>query len=175
METMTRIFGLDAQLIQDTLLTALAIFILFFVLSYLLFDPVREFLAKRKKKISEELREAEESLKTAEEMKAEYSEKIANAEKETLKILDDARNRAKISRNEILDEARAEVSSLKKKANFEIEQEKVHARDEMKNEMVSVAAALAEKAVKGAMTPEISDELIQDTLRQIGEEKWQDQ
>ena len=175
METMTRIFGLDAQLIQDTLLTALAIFILFFVLSYLLFNPVRDYLNKRKKKISDELREAEESLKNAEDMKAEYTEKIVNVEKESLEILDEAREKAKISRNEILNEAREEAAGLRKKAMLEIEQEKVRARDEMKNEMVMVASTLAEKAVKGAMTPEISDELVDDTLRQIGEEKWQDQ
>ena len=33
---MERIFGLDLQLLQDVLLTAVAIFILFFALSYLL-------------------------------------------------------------------------------------------------------------------------------------------
>ena len=174
METMTRIFGLDAQLLQDTFLTALAIFILFFALSYLLFNPVREYLNKRKKKISDELSEAEASLKQAESMKAEYDAKLSNVEKECVDILDDARHKAKISRNEIIDEAMNEAAGLKKKALLEIEQEKVHARDNLKNEMVTVATQLAAKAVSEQMTPEISDALVDETLAQIGEETWAD-
>jgi F-type H+-transporting ATPase subunit b len=172
---MERIFGLDLQLLQDVLLTAVAIFILFFVLSYLLFNPVRDMLEKRKKKISDELSEAEKSLREAEAMKSEYDAKMLSAKEEANAILDDARKKALRSRNEILEDARNDVNRLKERAAQEIEQEKVHARDDLKNEMVDIAALLAEKAVIQKMTPEIQEDLVDETLQEIGEHTWQDQ
>ena len=171
---MERIFGLDLQLLQDVLLTAVAIFILFFVLSYLLFNPVREMLEKRKKKISDELQEAEKSLHEAEAMRVEYDAKMASAKEEANEILDDARKKAIKNRNEILQEARTDANRLKERAKAEIEQEKVHARDDLKNEMVDIAALLAEKAVSGNMNPEIQEQLVNETLQEIGEHTWQD-
>ncbi len=172
---MERIFGLDLQLLQDVVLTAVAIFILFFALSYLLFNPVRDMLEKRKKKISGELEEAKRSLEEAEAMKSEYDAKMVSAKEEANEILDDARKKALRSRNEILEEARNDANRLKERAKAEIEQEKVHARDDLKNEMVDIAALLAEKAVQQNMTPEIQEELVAETLQEIGEHTWQDQ
>ena len=172
---MERIFGLDLQLLQDVLLTAVAIFILFFVLSYLLFNPVREMLEKRKKKISDELQEAEKSLREAEAMKSEYDAKMLSAKEEANGILDDARKKAMKNRGEILLEAREDAQRLRERAAQEIEQEKVHARDDLKNEMVDIAVRLAEKAVSGKMSPEIQEELVSETLDEIGEHTWQDQ
>ena len=172
---MERIFGLDLQLLQDVVLTAVAIFILFFVLSYLLFNPVREMLEKRKKKISDELQEAEKSLQDAEAMKSEYDAKMASAKEEANDILDDARKKAMRNRNEILEEARNDAQKLRERAVAELEQEKVHARDDLKNEMVDIAALLAEKAVSNHMSPEIQEKLVHETLQEIGEHTWQDQ
>ena len=172
---MERIFGLDLQLLQDVVLTAVAIFILFFVLSYLLFNPVREMLEKRKKKISDELQEAEKSLQDAEAMKSEYDAKMASAKEEANDILDDARKKAMRNRNEILEEARNDAQKLRERAVAELEQEKVHARDDLKNEMVDIAALLAEKAVSNHMSPEIQEKLVNETLQEIGEHTWQDQ
>ena len=172
---MERIFGLDLQLLQDVVLTAVAIFILFFALSYLLFNPVREMLEKRKKKISDELSEAESSLHEAEAMKAEYEAKMASAKDDANEILDNARKKAIKNRNEILEDARNDAQKLRERAAAELLQEKVHARDDLKNEMVDIAALLAEKAVSGNMSPEIQEKLVNETLQEIGEHTWQDQ
>ena len=45
-------FGFDPQLLYEMFWTAINIFILFFGLSYLLFNPVRDMLEKRKQKIA---------------------------------------------------------------------------------------------------------------------------
>lgn len=172
---MERLFALDAQLIHDTLWTALAIFLLFFGLSYLLFNPVRAMLEKRKKKISDELTEAEKSLREAERMKAEYDEKIGHAEAESHEILDEARRNAVRSRNEIINEAKEDASRIRAKAAADIEQEKLHARDDMKQEIVTIASKIAEKVVSGGMTAEVEDRLVDETLDEIGKETWQDQ
>ena len=41
---MTRLFNLDFQLLHDTILMAISVFVLFTVMSYNLFEPVRKML-----------------------------------------------------------------------------------------------------------------------------------
>ena len=48
---MERLFNLDLQLLADSVLTMIAVLVLFFLASYLLFNPVRDFLKKRQEKI----------------------------------------------------------------------------------------------------------------------------
>ena len=42
---MTRLFDLDVQLLHDSILLAIAVFALFLLLSYLLFDPAKKLSA----------------------------------------------------------------------------------------------------------------------------------
>ena len=46
-----RLFDLDFQLLADSLLTIIAVFVLFIALSYLLFNPARKFMQDRQNKI----------------------------------------------------------------------------------------------------------------------------
>ena len=55
---MERLFNLDPQLIHDAVLLALAVFVMFTFLSYLLFNPARDFLKKRQDKIKNDLEAA---------------------------------------------------------------------------------------------------------------------
>lgn len=52
------IFGLDPQLLVDSAITILAMFAMFLLLSYLLFNPARDLLKKRQAYIKEQLEEA---------------------------------------------------------------------------------------------------------------------
>lgn len=67
-----RIFGLDAQLLADVCIQLVAIGLLFFLLSYLLFNPARELLAKRRAKVEGDLDDAAKAKADAEEAKKTY-------------------------------------------------------------------------------------------------------
>ena len=49
---MERLFNLDAQLLFDAAVMACSMFVLFTLLSYLLFDPVRKVLEDRRKRVA---------------------------------------------------------------------------------------------------------------------------
>uniref|UniRef100_UPI000A7FA75F ATP synthase F0 subunit B n=1 Tax=Clostridium sp. NkU-1 TaxID=1095009 RepID=UPI000A7FA75F len=49
---MERLLGFDPQLLFTSFITGINIFILFFALSYMLFNPVRKVLEQRKQKIA---------------------------------------------------------------------------------------------------------------------------
>ena len=91
---MERLIGFDAQLLYDMFWTALNIFILFFGMSYLLFNPARDMLERRKQKIAGELADAANDKEAAAAMKAEYEKKLKEVSKEADAILEEARRKA---------------------------------------------------------------------------------
>ena len=73
---MQRIFNLDPQLLQDAIILAVNIFILFLLGSYLLFNPVRNLLKKRQDNVAAEIEAARKSKEEADALKAQYDEKF---------------------------------------------------------------------------------------------------
>ena len=170
---MDRLIGFDFQLLSEAFWTAINIFILFAGLSYLLFNPVRDVLEKRKQKIAEELATAADDMKSANALKEEYEAKLKNVNKEAEDILEAARKKAMNRETEILDEARAEASRIVERANREIELERKKAIDSLKQDVVNIAALMAQKAVGSSIDIKIQNALIDETLKEMGESTWQ--
>ena len=172
-EMTPRMFGLDFQLIFDSGLTIIAVFVLFFVLGHFLFNPARKVLDDRKNRIANDIETAEKDKNDALELKKEYEEKIKDAEKEVAKILSEARQKAVANENKIIAEAREEAQEIIKRANEEAELEKKRVMDEVKQEMVSIASLMASKVVSANIDTNIQDSLIEETLKEIGDATWQ--
>jgi F-type H+-transporting ATPase subunit b len=170
---LNRLIGFDPQLLSEVFFTAINIFILFFGLSYLLFNPVRDLLEKRKQKIAGELADAAESKKSAEAMKEEYESKLKEVSKEADAILEEARRKGKAREAEIIEEARKEAARIVERGNREVELEKKKALDDMKQELVSIASLMAGKVVTARIDTTVQDALIEETLKEMGESTWQ--
>lgn len=170
---MERLIGFDPQLLHDAVLTGINVFILFFALSYLLFNPVRDVLEKRRQKISDELSQAAGDKEAAAAMKAEYEAKLKDVNREAEGILEAARRKGKTREAEMLEEAKAEAARIMERANREMELEKKKAIDEVKQEVVDIAAMMAKKVVGSSLDVTIQDALIEETLKEMGESTWQ--
>ena len=101
-----RLFDLDFQLLADSLLTIIAVFVLFIALSYLLFNPARKFMQDRQNKIAGELDHAKTAQEDAEKLKADYEARLANVDKEADEILSAARAKALANEADIVAKAR---------------------------------------------------------------------
>ena len=167
-----RLFDLDFQLLHDSVLSLIAVLALFFFLSYFLFDPVRDMLKKRQEKIRGELDQAAADQKDAAELKVQYEEKLRNIEKEAEEILSEARKKALANENRIIAEAREEAARIIERANVEAELEKKKAADDVKKEMISIASLMAGKVVAASIDTTVQDNLIDETLQEIGESTW---
>ncbi len=170
---MDRLIGFDPQLLHDAVLTGINIFILFFALSYLLFNPVRDVLEKRRQKIAGELAQAAEDKQSAAALKSEYEAKLRDVNREAEDILEAARKKGKKREAEIVDEAKAEAARIIERANREIELERKKAVDDMKQEVIDIAALMAQKVVGSSMNISVQDTLIEETLKEMGESTWQ--
>lgn len=172
-EGFDRLFGLDLQLLADAAIEALAIFVLFLGMSYLLFNPAREFLKKRQDKIAADMEAAEQGREEAGKLKEEYSKKLSEVNKEAETILSETRKKAQKKENEIVNEANEEAARIRERANKEIELEKSKVKDEVKKEMISVASLMAGKVAAASMDEKAQAELIENTLKEMGDETWQ--
>ena len=143
---MERLFNIDAQLLFDTVVMACSMLVLFTAMSYLFFNPVRDMLEKRKQRVADEQETAKKEREEAIVYKEEYEQKLKEADKEAARIVDRARN--------------------------EIELEKKRALDDMKQEMISIATMMAGKAVAASVDVNIQDSLIDETLKEMGEQTW---
>lgn len=170
---MTRLFNLDFQLLFDSGLLAISVFVLFLLMSKLLFNPARKLLTDRQNKIREDLASAAGDKEDAEKLRIEYEEKLKNAEKETEAILSEARQKALKNEAKIIADAKEEAAAIIARANEEAALEKKRVADEMKQEMISVAAMMAGKVVAANINAEIQADLVDDTLKEMGEATWQ--
>ena len=171
-ESMSRLFDLDWQLLADSVLMIIAIFFLFLLMSYLLFNPARKMLNSRKEKIQNELETAKTAMENAQSLKAQYEAKLQNADKDAEEILSDARRRALANENQIIAQAKEEAARILERARVEAELEKQKMSDDVKKEMISIASLIAGKVVSASIDTTVQNQLIEETLKEMGDKTW---
>ena len=168
-----RMFNLDPQLLHDAVFLAIAVFVMFTFLSYLLFDPVREFLQKRQERVKNNIDLAEKEKADAEALCAKYEGKLRDIHKEEDAILSAARKKALENEGKIIGNSKEEAAAIIARAHKQAELEMKKAEDDIKKEIIAVASMIAGKVVSENIDLNIQDSLIEDTLKEIGDLTWQ--
>ena len=169
---MTRLFNLDVQLLADSVLTLIAVFVLFLVMSHFLFNPARKILEARKEKIKNDLDSAAADKEEAAKLKADYEDRLHNVEKEKEAILSEARKKAIANETSIIADAKEEANRIIDHANKEAELEKQKVADDVKKEMIDVAMLVAGKVAGKNIDAQAQGDLVDETLKEIGESTW---
>ena len=169
---MERLFDLDVQLVNDVVLLAIAVFFLFLIMSNLLFNPARKLLQDRKDGIARDIADAKKDKEEAEKLRLEYEAKLKDINKERDAILAEARQKALKNETKIISDAKEEAAAIIARANEEAELEKKKVADEVKQEMISVAAVMASKVVAANIDTTIQNTLVEQTLKEMGENTW---
>ena len=96
---------------------ALLVLVLFFILGKLLFKPVQKILDKRKEMVQSSIDDAQQKQQQAQELKAEYDQKLAAAMTERDQIIQDAYKTAQEKERAILEDARQEAARIRERAD----------------------------------------------------------
>ena len=163
---MTRLFDLDFQLLFDSVSLGISVFFLFLIMSYFLFNPVRKLLQDRQEKIRQDIASAAQDKEDSAKVKAEYEKRLKDVDKEAETILSEARQKALKNEAKIIADAKEEAARI-------IALEKKRAADEMKQEMISIASVMAGKVVAANIDTTIQNELVEETLKEMGDATWQ--
>ena len=171
-QSMSRLFNLDWQLVADASLMIIAVFVLFLLMSYFLFNPARKLLNDRKEKIQGELETAKQNMEEAGRLKQEYEARLKEIDKEAEEILSETRKKALSNENQIVAQAREEAARILERARVEAELEKQKVSDEVKREIVAVAALMAGKVVAASIDTAVQNQLIDETFKEMGDKTW---
>lgn len=122
--------------------------------------PLMSALEKRQKEIADGLDNAEKAKKNLELAKSGAAETLRQAKAEAKKIIDDANH----ERTRILDKATEEGNNQKQRiiesAKTEIEAEKNKAREELREEVIAIALASAEKILNQKIDSETDRAMV---------------
>lgn len=143
-------------------------FILFLIVKFLLFKPVRKVLADRAKEVQDMYDQADADRKQAEAMKKDYTESIANAKQEANEITQSATRRAAARSEEILAEANRQAQDMKRRAEQSIEQERKKAMNEIKDEIAGLSVMIASKIVEKDIKEDDHKRMIEDFIDKVG-------
>lgn len=150
-----------------TLLNTLTIY---FVAKKFLFGPVMKMIRDRQEEIDGMYASADKTCSDAENMAAEYRQKLSAANETSERMVKEAVERGQRREEEIIRQANAEATAIRQKASADIQQEKKKAINDAKDEISEMAMAIAEKVVGRALSREDQANLVDHFIDELGEQ-----
>lgn len=136
-------------------------------LFFLARKPVSQGLKGRIKGIQDQLADLEAKKEEAEVQLAQYNQKLALLDQEAEKIVEGYIQQGKDAKARILEEAKASVVRLEEQARRNIDHEFMQAKNKLKADIVEKALAAAEEMVKGQITAEDQEKLVDEYLDKV--------
>jgi len=153
----------------QTLISLANLVILFLIIKYFLFKPIKAVLESRQKELDAQYASAENAEKQAEENRKKWEEKLSFADAEADAILKKAADNAKYRSEKIVSDAKNQADGIVRNAKNEAELEKKKAADDIKHEIIEVSGALTEKMLEREIDTKDHRTLIESFIEKIGE------
>lgn len=142
-------------------------FILVLILAKFAYKPMLKVLEERRNKISADLNEAEMSRQAAQDLKAGYEKQLQQAQTEAQSIIDKAVKQAEAEGQAQLDSIRVQIAREKELAHAEIANKREAAVRAMREEVVSLSMAVAEKLLEKNMDTDMNSKLIKECMERM--------
>lgn len=162
---MENLLRFDTGLMIWTWITFLAVLV---ILGTKAWKPMIKALEKRENFIRESLEEAEDARKEADKVALEYEAMVAKARQEAQNIVAAGKETAERMKGDILNEAKDKSAGILKQAEAQIIAEREKAIAEIRNQIVEISMAAAEKIISKSITLEDNERLIEDALKDYG-------
>jgi len=141
--------------------------ILFAVLAWKGWPALLKAVEEREKRIAAQIEAAEKANRDAQQVLADYKQKLAAAHGEAQELLAAGRQAAEKAREEILARARAEHEDLIGRARREISAEREKALAELRGEAVELSLAAASKVLEKNLDSEADRRLVREYLNSL--------
>ncbi len=132
---------------QQILLHLFNFTILFGVLYFLLYSPVKKFMESRQEYFKDMENRTKAELKNAEELKAEYQDKLKNADDEIVKLKKNAHSDVEQAAQLAIEQSKKDAEKLIKDAKANIERERNKMLSETRIEISDIVTKAVEKVV----------------------------
>lgn len=128
--------------------TLVAFLIVFFILGKFAWKPILKSLGERESSIADSIATADRVKKEMAQMKNENEQLMQQAREERSQMLKEAKETKDRIVNEAKDAAKAEANKIIADAQQQIQQQKMAALTEVKNEIGKLAVEVAEKVLR---------------------------
>lgn len=145
--------------------------ILFFVLMRVfLFKPIKKVMDARRDLIDQQFKAADDAEAQAQELKAQYQNKLNDAESAKKQIIVDAKASAKTEYDKIVDKAQLDADKIRNDAKKAADAETEKARLAVKEEIAALAMETAAKVVEGKASAALDSDLYDKFLNESSDE-----
>ncbi len=138
-----------------------------YVLAKLAFPRISEALDKRQHAIEESIEAAERTRKEADEILAEYRQRLQEARKQAEEIIARSRKAAEVHEREALEEGKEKREQLLEQTRRDIESETRRAISEIRREVADLTVMATEKVTRKTLTEDDQRRLIDDALSEL--------
>ena len=153
----------------ELIVTAINVFILFFLIGYLVSDMLSGMLTKRQERIADDINTARMSKEEALALKNDYEHRLADFESERADILENTRRKAA----QILLDGQQEADRVIARAKREAELKKTKLKEDVRHDMIMAASITACKLAAETLDDKKQAVYIQEMLDEMGESTWQ--
>ena len=153
----------------ELIVTAINVFILFFLIGYLVSDMLSGMLTKRQERIADDINTARMSKAEALALKNDYEHRLADFESERADILENTRRKAAQMEERILLDADRVIARAKREAELK----KTKLMEDVRHDMIMAASITACKLAAETLDDKKQAVYIQEMLDEMGESTWQ--
>jgi F-type H+-transporting ATPase subunit b len=137
------------------------------ILKRLAFPRISEALDRRQRAIEEAIDTAEETRRKADELLAEYRERLAEARGQAEAIIERARKAGETHERESEEDAKARREQLMEQARRDIEAETRRALQEIRAEVADLTVMATERVTRKVLTEEDQRKLVEEAIREL--------
>jgi F-type H+-transporting ATPase subunit b len=137
------------------------------VLARVAFPRISEALDRRQKAIEDSIDAAERTREQADELLAEYRERLQESRQQAADIVDRARKAAEAHERDALEDAHTRREQLMEQTRREIESETRRAIEDIRREVADLTVIATEKVTRKTLTPDDQRRLVADALSEL--------
>ena len=146
----------------------LAFLILFVLMAKFAYPAVKKAMDDRAAKIQGDIDAAETAKSEAEQLRADYDAKLAEAKAEASRIIDEARQEAEAVRSERIAAIDGEIAEKRAQADADIEAAQDRALQEMRGQVTALAVGAAERIVESNLDASAQAQLVDNFINRVG-------
>lgn len=163
---LARSFKIEGADVRDVLIQLISTILLFIIIRFFFWKPITNILEKRREAIDKSLEEANTAKENAKQIEAELSLELSNAKARVKELLDKAEKDGNLRREAIVNDAKEEARRRLENLEVELELEKKSMEKQIRQEIVDIAFAAAEKIVAKEINHEKYMDIIDDILKE---------
>jgi F-type H+-transporting ATPase subunit b len=145
----------------------IAFFITLLALWKFAYPGMKKGMEGRSERIRADLQAAEDARVEAEQLKAEYEQRLAAAKQEATRVIEDARGTADALKAELQQRAEAEIGEMRQRAAADVEAMKGQALADLQHEVAQIAIGAAEVVVEKNLDEATQRQLVENYINTV--------